>query len=355
MTENEDTKKGINWKLILSVLALGLIGAGIFGYDKYQQIFAPNVPSTLSSNILEIPTGSDYNEIVNLLSNNGFIQDTASFNWVAQQMKYKRTNMRSGRFEIQPNWSNKKLISHLRGGKQSTVKVVLTNERMVENVAAKVARFIEPDSLEILRLFQDKEFLAKHDYTEETLMSLFIPNTYDCYWNSSPKDFFERMLKENKGFWERNGRLEKAKALEMTPEEVYTLAAIVEKETNQNSEKPRMAGVYLNRINRGIPLQADPTAVFATKDFGARRVLNKHIEFDSPYNTYMYPGLPPGPIAMASISSIDGVLNREEHKYLYFCAKPDDSGLHAFAKTLSAHNVNANKFRRWLNKKRVFK
>lgn len=341
----------MNWKWILGILLIGLMIGGVFGYQKYQQIFAPNVPTALKQTIVAIPTGSTYDEIVDLLYQEGFLKDSASFNWVAEQMQYRKADMRTGRFEIKPNWSNRELITHLRGGKQATVKVVLTNERFPENVAAKAAQFIESDSLEIQQVFEDESYLQEHGFSKETLISLFIPNTYDFYWNTKPKAFFERMLKEHKAFWDKNNRRKKAKALNLTPAEVYTLASIVEKETNQNAEKSRIAGVYLNRLNINMALQADPTAVFATRDFSARRVLHRHIEFDSPYNTYKYPGLPPGPISMASIASIDAVLNAENHKYLYFCAKPDDSGFHAFAKSLSAHNVNARRFHRWLRKR----
>ncbi len=341
----------MNWKIIIGIIIIvGIIG-GIFGYAKYQQVFAPNVPSIIENNMIEIPTGATYQEVVDQLYLNGFLIDTVSFNWVAEKMQYKKNDMRTGRFEIQPNWSNRKLIQHLRNGRRATVKVVLTNERLVENVAAKVARFIEPDSIEILHLFNDEEFLLDNGFTKETLMSLFIPDTYDFYWNTTPKDFFARMKKEHEAFWSKESRLEKAKALDMTPAEVYTLASIVEKETNYNPEKKRMAGVYLNRLKIGMLLQADPTAVFATRDFETRRVLDRHLEYDSPYNTYLYAGLPPGPIAMASKVSIDAVLNHEEHKYYYFCAKPNTSGQHNFAKNLAAHNVNAAKFRRWLTRR----
>ncbi len=344
-------KKGINWKLIGILFLVAAIAVGGVVYNKYQQIFSPNVPTNLSDNMLEIPTGTTYAELTKLLSNQGFLTDTSSFHWVAQQMSYDQATIRAGRFEVQPNWSNRRLIQHLRTGKQSTSKVVLTNERLPENVAAKVARFIEADSIELVTLFQDENYLDEIGYTKETLMSLFIPNTYDFYWNTTAKKFMERMLKEHKTFWEKDNRLAKAEEHEMTAEEVYTLASIVEKETNKNDEKERMAGVYMNRLRIGMPLQADPTAVFATRDFETRRVLNWHLEFESPYNTYLNKGLPPGPIAMASIASIDAVLNHEDHKYLYFCAKPNDSGYHSFAKTLTAHNVNAAKFRRWLTKR----
>ena len=187
------------------------------------------------------------------------------------------------------------------------------------------------------------------------MMSIFIPNTYQVYWNISPTELIDRMKKESDKFWSDKNRMDKLAKLEMTKEEVYTLASIVEKETNYVPEKATVAGVYLNRLNKGIMLQADPTVVFANNDFKIRRVLNKHLEKDSPYNTYKYAGLPPGPIAIASISSIDAVLENKDHKFLYFCAVPDNSGQHAFAKTLSQHNANARKFQRWLNKQRIYK
>ncbi|HFB99774.1 MAG TPA: endolytic transglycosylase MltG, partial [Phaeodactylibacter sp.] len=206
-----------------------------------------------------------------------------------------------------------------------------------------------------MQLAHNQEFINKLGFKKETLISLFIPNTYEFFWNTNAKQFFEKMKKEQGIFWKKNNREKKAADLNMTKAEVYTLASIVERETNQNDEKKRIAGVYLNRLKKGILLQADPTVVFATRDFAARRVLNRHINFDSPYNTYKYAGLPPGPISMASISSIDAVLNAEKHSYLYFCAKPDNSGHHAFAKTLAGHNRNANKFRNWLNKQRIMR
>jgi len=337
-------------KILIGLLVLGVI-AGIFGYQKYKAFFMPNVPSDLENSILEIPTGSTFDEISELLVNQGFINDKASFEEVSDQLKYKRENMRTGRFQIEPNWSNLKLVRHLRNGKQEPVKVVLTHARLLENIAAQAARFIEPDSATMLQTFMNKDIQKKYGYTVETLPAFFIPNTYEFFWNTSAEEFMERMKKENDTFWKKENRLEKAKKIDLTPTEVYTLASIVEKETNQNSEKKRMAGVYYNRLKINMLLQADPTIVFATRDFTAKRVLNKHKEFDSPYNTYKYVGLPPGPISMASIPSIDAVLNHEEHKYLFFCAKPDGSGFHDFAKTLAQHNVNARKYHQTLNRR----
>ena len=333
---------------LLTILVLGL-AAGFYVYNKYVK--GPAVPNGLSSYILTIPTNSDYDTVIDSLQQNGFISDIQMFNLFAERMNYIKNPMRAGRYELKPGWNMIELIRHLRGGKQAPVKLVLHNERLTEQLAAKAASFIEPDSLTIWQLLQDEAYLESIGYTPETLMSLFIPNTYEFFWNTSPKGFMERMIKEHESFWSKNNRLAKAAALEMSQSEVYTLASIVEKETLVNTERTRMAGVYLNRLKTGMPLQADPTAVFATRDFDTPRVTHYHTKFDSPYNTYMYPGLPPGPISMASIGSIDAVLNVEDHDYLYFCAKGDGSGLHNFAKTLSQHNRNARIYKENLKKR----
>ena len=336
------------------ILLLALVLAGIaalIGYQKYNEIFGTNVPDTLQSSYVQIPTHSSYQEVVDLLYSNGFIIDTTSFNWVAQRMNYKKADMRSGRFKIEGGWSNRKLIRHLRGGKQSPVKVVLNTERLASDIAGKVSKAIEADSMDLLRLLQDEAYLSKHQLNKETMPTAFIPNTYELFWNTNEKAFFERMIKEREKFWAKDNRLKKAQKLELNKEEVYTLASIVERETNKNQEKARIAGLYYNRLKKGMLLQADPTVVFAVGDFGLRRVLFKHLEIDSPYNTYKNLGLPPGPISLASIASIDGVLNMEDHNYVYFCAKGDGSGLHNFAKTLSGHNANAVRYRRNLKKR----
>lgn len=341
--------------MIKNILLVLIVVGGVAGFFLWGKVKSPNVPADLKNIFVEIPTNSTFPEVVDILFKNNQILDTASFSQVADWMSYKKPKMRAGRFRLQSNWSNRELIGHLRAGKQSPVKVVLSTGRFVEEVAGKAAQTIEADSADIAQLLNDRTFIKGHGYTPETLISLFIPNTYEFFWNTNANDFFEKMVKEHDRFWKKNNREKKAADLKMSKEEVYTLASIVERETNRNDEKKRIAGVYLNRLKKGILLQADPTAVFATRDFTARRVLNKHINFDSPYNTYKYAGLPPGPISIASISSIDAVLNAESHDYIFFCAKPDNSGYHAFAKTLAGHNRNANKFRSWLNKQRIMK
>lgn len=332
----------------LVVIAVSALGVALFYYNELAVKAA--VPKDLDDPFLNIPTNASYDEVVQLLRSRNMLGNEQLFHKLAEKMNYRRDPMRSGRYEVQPGWSMIELIRHLRGGKQAAVKVVLTTERMSENVAAKVARFIEPDSVSVWSTFQDTDLLQKMGYTPETLMSLFIPNTYELYWNSTAADFLDRMQKEHDKFWNED-RLASAKALNLSPAEVYTLASIVEKETLADSEKPRMAGVYLNRLREGMLLQADPTSVFATRDFDTKRVTNYHTGFDSPYNTYKYKGLPPGPIAMASISSIDAVLHSEKHDYLYFCAKGDGTSLHNFAETLEAHNRNAQIYRENLRKR----
>ena len=338
-------------RLILVGLLAALVMGAIIGYPLYKTYFLPNVPSSLEKQEVLLSTGWNFDQVLQHLHQEGFVQDSATFRSAAKRMNYIKDNMRSGRFLIQPGWTNVDLIRHLRGGKQAPVDVVLTTERMIENVAAKAARFIEPDSVTLLTAFRKPENLEKFGFTEETLMAMFIPNTYEFFWNTTPEKFLERMHKEYQKFWETNDRMAKAEAQDLTPAEVYTLASIVEKETLQNAEKRRMAGVYLNRLEVNMKLQADPTSVFATKDFTTKQVTDYHTNFDSPYNTYRYAGLPPGPIAMASISSIDAVLNREDHKYYYFCAKGDGSGFHNFAKNLTAHNQNARIYRANLRKR----
>jgi UPF0755 protein len=333
--------------LLVSVLLLG--GAAAFLYLRYVANSA--VPRGLNDYHVLIPTGATFDEVVDSLSAKGILRDEGAFRLIAEKLDYKRDPMRAGRFKLEPGMSMLKMVRHLRSGEQAPVNVVLTNERLPENVAAKVARFIEPDSAELLALFSDPAFLEDIGYTPETFMSIFIPNTYQFYWNTTPRKFVERMIKERDAFWAKEGRKDKAQQMGMTPEEVYTLASIVDRETLANSEKPTIAGVYLNRLRINMPLQADPTSVFATRDFETKRVTEYHTKFDSPYNTYMYTGLPPGPICMASISGIDAVLNAQKHKYIYFCATGEESGLHAFAESYDQHLVNAARYRQKLKER----
>lgn len=343
-----NSKKSSARRGILTLLLLVLLSGVYFAWEPVKGFWFPSVPSKLADPYVYIPTGASFEDVVLILKKGAFISDEVNFRWLSEQMKYKKDKMRSGRFKVEPGWTNRQLIQQLRSGEQAAVKVVLNNERLTENVAGKTSKFIEPDSILLLRLFQDKPFLEEIGYTEQTLISAFIPNTYEMYWNTDPKAFVLKMIREHDAFWEKDGRRAKAQALGLTETEVYTLASIVERETNAIIEKPTIAGVYLNRLRIGMKLQADPTCVFATRDFTTHRVTNYHTSFDSPYNTYVYKGLPPGPISMASIPSLDAVLNPEKHEYLYFCAKPDESGTHNFAETFAAHKVNATRFQNYV-------
>lgn len=326
------------------ILALGLF----FVWRPLKAIYFSGVPGELKERYLCIRTGASFEDVVSALKQGGFIRNEQDFRWLAEQMKYKKDVMRAGRFEIKPGWTNRQLIQHLRSGEQAPVKVILNNERLPEEIAGQVARFIESDSADLLTIFRDEAYLRSKGYKPEDLITAFIPNTYEMYWNTSPKEFIERMLKEHEAFWSKNGRRDKIKALGLNEKTAYILASIVERETNHNPEKARIAGVYYNRLKIDMKLQADPTSVFATRDFATRRVTQYHTTFDSPYNTYMYKGLPPGPISMASIPSLDAVVNVENHNYLYFCAKPDESGTHAFAESFAAHKVNAERFQAYI-------
>lgn len=342
-------KKAIILFISLTILTLS---AGISWY-YYQLLLGKNVPDLLDEEHLFIPTGTSYDSLLVLLEEGRFVNNIGSFDKVAGWMKFKKDYMPPGRFRIIGGWSNRDLIRHIRSGNQDPVAVTFNNVRNIEELAGKVSDYIEPDSFEILQYINNEPLLRSLGYARETALCLFIPNTYELYWNTSVENFLHRMSRENEKFWDQKDRDAKAEKLGLSRKEVYTLASIVEKETLLSSEKRRIAGVYLNRLEKGIRLQADPTVVFAVGDFTIRRVLNKHLAFDSPYNTYIYSGLPPGPICMPEIESIDAVLNAENHNYLFFCAEPGYTGAHAFAETLSGHLENARKYQSWLSQNSI--
>jgi UPF0755 protein len=250
--------------------------------------------------------------------------------------------------------SNNDLVNLLRSGNHSPVKVSFNNQDSVEKLAGRIARQIEPDSLELLTVFKDEAFLGKNGFNRTTALVMYIPNSYEFYWNDNAVKFRAKMLKEYQKFW-TNSRKEKAKKIGLTPIQVSILASIVQKESSYVPERKTIAGLYLNRLKNKWPLQADPTIIFALKrksgnDKTIKRVLLKDLEIDSPYNTYKNIGLPPGPISMPDISSIDAVLNASKHEYYYMCASVTDLGKHVFAKTLAQHNINARKYQNWVAK-----
>lgn len=255
---------------------------------------------------------------------------------------------RTGRYRIESGTTCLALYRQLRSGMQEPAKLLVPTSRTMPKLAAALSKSLMADSAEIASALTDSTFCADHGYTTATIPALFIPNTYEVYWDTSVEKLIERMQRENQRFWTA-GRKAKAEACGLSREQVATLASIVDEETANNDEKPIIAGLYLNRLRRGMPLQADPTVKYATGDFALRRILNVHLKTESPYNTYRTKGLPPGPIRIASIAGLEAVLNHAEHNYLYMCAKEDFSGTHNFASTLSEHYRNARRYRKALN------
>lgn len=337
--------------LILLVL---LVFAGI-AYYLYQAVFAPNVWIANEKgefNIYIKPTDT-FEDLKIELYSNGLIIHRANFEWMAKQKKFAKS-IKPGMYKLVQGMSNNELINKLRSGEQEPVRLIFNNVRLKKDLAGKVSKLIYTDSTELLKMLNDSSVAGKYGFSLETFPTMFIPNTYFVNWNTSAEKFIDRMNSEYQQFWNQE-RQDKAKALGLSPVQVSILASIVEKETQQNTEKARIAGVYINRLKRGWRLQADPTLIYALGDFTIKRVLTEYMRFDSPYNTYKYEGLPPGPICIPSISSIDAVLNAENHNYLYFCAKPDYSGFHNFASSNNEHNINAQAYRNFLNKEKIFK
>ena len=313
--------------------------------NNYSYISKPIIQTENGENIsLYIPTGADYQYVKNEIAAMNVLKSEKAFNWLAKKTKYNQ-NVHPGRYVLVDGMTNQQLINMLRQGHQTPVKVIFNNMRTIEQLAGRISEQIEADSTSIV------DAIYANDNVDATT---FIPNTYEFYWNTSAEDFVNKMVVEYNRFWNET-RQQKAQDLKLTPREVSILASIIDKETTKTSEMPRIAGVYMNRLNKRWPLQADPTLVFALGDYNIRRVLDVHKNIESPYNTYKYVGLPPGPICIPSIAAIDAVLNTEKHNYFYFCAKDDLSGYHVFAKTIGEHNRNAEKYRRALNKQKIYK
>lgn len=337
------------WYILIFLILFGF-GGWLFHY--YQKFFQPNVtPGEHSPAFLYIPTGADFKAVTGLLESHHYVRDLKSFEWVAEIKKYD-LKVRPGKYRIAEGMNNNELVNLLRSGKQEPVRLMFQNIRTPEELAGKVGEQIEGDSLSILRLLKDPAYLKGYEVEPATVFTLFIPNTYEFLWNTSADQFIQRMYREHQKFWNENRITQMSReGLDITG--VIILASIVEKETAKNSEKPVIAGVYLNRLRKGWPLQADPTLIYAWNDYTIKRVLNIHKEINSPYNTYKYTGLPPGPICLPSVSSIDAVLNYNKNNYMYFCAKEDLSGFHNFAVTLAEHNRNAERYQAALKRSNI--
>lgn len=340
-------------KVLTYVLVVLMFLFVSFSYYFYQIVYTANVDTKGKPTFLHIRRGADFQEVMDSIESKNVIIDRLSFRFMAKLMDYPEL-VKPGRYELLDQSTNFHLISILRAGIQAPVKVTFHNIRLKNQLTHKLASYIEADQREIDSLLSDPKYVSGLGFDTVSILTMFVPNTYEVYWTTSARDLLDRMHKEYGRFWTKE-REQKAKKIGLKKAEVSILASIVEAESQKKDERPRIAGVYLNRLKRNQPLQADPTVVFAVQDFTIRRVLNVHLQTDSPYNTYKYAGLPPGPINLPSISSIDAVLNAEKHDYIYFCAKDDFSGYHAFAETHAEHIRNARRYQQALNERNIKK
>lgn len=341
-------------KILLFIVFAGLVGGGLFAYKVYNAIFTPNTSFNNEKAYIYIPTNASFEEVKASLQ--PLVTNVESFEQIAQRKGYI-ANVKGGKYAIKKGMNNNEIVNTLRSN-NLPIKLAFNNQERLPDLAGRVASQIEADSLSLLHVFQDSAFLSANGFNDDTKLAMYLPNSYEFFWNTSPEKFRDRMLKEYKAFWNES-RLAKAKALNLTRNEVTALASIVHKETAKIDERPRVAGLYLNRVRKKMFLQADPTVIYAIKkqtgnyDTVIKRVLYKDLEIESPYNTYKRGGIPPGPITMPDISAIDGVLNAERHDYLYMVANVEDFGYHKFAKTLAQHNQNKVQYIRWINEQNI--
>ena len=337
-------------KIVIALGVLFLIVL-IIGFSLYRKIYAPNVKESVS---IYIPTEASFDELLPIIA--PYVNNVKSFTWVAEKKNYIN-KVRGGKFRIIEGMNNEELVNHLRGGEQETITLTFNNQDTFEKLSGRIAVQIEADSTSLLKAMRDIDFITKNGFDNKTALAMYIPNSYDFFWNTNAENFRSRMLTEFNRFWS-DSRRKKAKQQQLTPLQVATLASIVQKETAVVEERKTVAGLYLNRLHEFWPLQADPTIIFALKEkYGQdkeyKRVLLKDLDIDSPYNTYANFGLPPGPIGMPDISSIDAVLNPENHKYYYMCASVEKIGYHKFAKSLGEHNRNAAAYQKWVSQQGI--
>jgi UPF0755 protein len=329
-----------------------IIVAIIAALSLFRAILGPNVRTNNDEpESIFIPTGSNFSDVKKILYGKGLIINRRSFEWMAGRKDYPSL-VKPGHYVLKGSMSNNELIDLLRSGHQTPVRVVFNNIRKKEELAGKISQQIEADSLSLIKCWNEREFLKSLNTTPEKVQLIFIPNTYEFWWTTDAHEFTERMYKEFLKFWSEE-RTIKAKSTGLSVQEIIILASIIEKETQKNDEKPVIAGVYINRLRKNWPLQADPTVVFATGNFDMKRVLTVYTKIDSPYNTYLHPGLPPGPICIPSIASIDAVLNYQKSDYMFFCARADMSGYHAFSRTLAEHDRYAKAYQKALNERKI--
>jgi len=341
-------------KILLAIVLIGLVIAGYFAYYIYSAMFVPNTAFNNDEAYIYIKSTASYAQVRADLE--PLLKDIKSFDALASRKKYV-SNIKAGKYKIKKDMTNNDIINSIRSN-SIPVRVSFNNQNSMEQLALRIASQIEADSISLVTAFTDIEFMEKNGFNQATGLGMYLPNSYEFFWNTSAEGFRSKMLKEYNKFW-NDSRLAKARAIGLNPYKVMTLASIVQEESKQKSEQPRIAGVYVNRLKNDWPLQADPTLKFAAyqlpkyRNTIIRRVLNEHKAIVSPYNTYKNTGLPPGLIVMPDISAIDAVLNYETHRYFYFAADATKPGFHKFARTLSQHNQNARDYQRHLSKQGI--
>ncbi len=349
MTKKKASSGGTLRKFIVAMVIILIIALGFTGLNYYLKYFSPNV--TDKKEYLYIHTGATFNDVYQTIKDEGIVKDTASFYSSAQNMNYVN-RIKPGRYHLHSGFSNRKLINMLASGTQEPVTLSFHNLRLKEQFAGFVSKKIEPDSVAILRLLDSASYLQQYGFTPDNVYTMFLPNSYQMYWNTSPEKFFKRMYANYEKFWTPE-RKQKAAAIDLDPIQVSVLASIVDAEALHDDEMPTIAGLYLNRLKKGMKLESDPTVIFAENDFTIHRVLTRYLSINSPYNTYLHTGLPPGPIMMPSVNAVNSVLDYQKNDYIYMCAKEDFSGNHNFADNMAQHLINAHKFQQALNERNI--
>ena len=341
-------------RILVAIAVLGVLVAAYFSYYVYSTMLVDNTAFEENEVYIYIPTNSSYQDVREMVF--PYLKDMDTFDALANRKQYV-SHIKPGRYVIRKGMSNNDIINSIRSN-NLPIKLSFNNQETLQDLAGRIAIQIEADSAAILTSMLDSTFLKTNDFNKRTVLGMYIPNSYEFFWNTTADKFRDRMLMEYHKFW-NHSRVEKAKSAGLTPNEAITLASIVQKETAKTEERPRVAGVYINRLKGNIPLQADPTVIYAIKDKSGdfdqtiKRVLYRDLEIDSPYNTYKYAGLPPGLIAMPDISSIEAVLNYEKHSYYYFVVDVNRFGYHKFAKTLAQHNRNRQEYVNWINRQGI--
>ena len=336
--------------LVVVIFVLLIVFVAFCGGVGYYFFLYPNFAARKTAYIYIYPE-KNFENLCRQLEDSAACLNIRSFMEVARVLKYPQ-NMKTGRYAVEPGTNNYDLLTGLRRGQQEPVRITFNNIRLTDDLTNRISEQIMITSQDLDMLLNDASYCSSLGFTPATIKAMFIPNTYEVYWNISAEKLVERMKREYDAFWTEDRR-NQAQKIRLTPLDVSILASIIEEESAMTDEYPTIAGVYINRLYRGIPLQADPTVKYALGDFAVQRVLNEHLRIDSPYNTYLYSGLPPGPIRIPSLKGLESVLNYQKHNYLYMCAKEDFSGHHNFAVTLSEHNRNADRYRAELNRRGI--